>query len=252
MAPTFESETHSTYATTTPKSLAVNVLAGDTIVVKASTSDAACTVSTPTNDGAALTWTLAQSVITSSYATAYMWTATADSARTVTVSVARAGSAYYYGASAEVWRGATVGASAKSSGTTGYPSLSLTTTEANSAASVVVGDWNAISGSGAWSSTPGTPTARWDAYVASQGAAHAATYADVSAAGAKTLAMTAPSGQKWSIVGLELKISGTVVTATVGAATASGRPRGATSTRTQSFVVVNEPAPTRWPPLVTA
>lgn len=206
------STTNSAFNTTSPKTISVAVAAGDVLVVKASTEDVGATIATPTNNGAALTWTLAQSITTTDYATAYVWTATADTARTIIITLTRAGSAYIYGGSVEVWRGVTVGASAKATAS-GAPSVAVTTTAAGSALSVVSADWNSVDGaSRAWRTTAGAVVENLYAYPAGGGPWYGATHADVGAVGSKTVGLSAPTGQKYSIIVAELAPSGSGAT----------------------------------------
>lgn len=101
-----------------------------------------------------------------------------------------------------------IGASAMSNGTTGTPSVSITTTQANSAIVVIVGDWSAVSGTQTFTNNggAGSPTNLTDFpgdnVHYGVGIAY---YPDAGAAGSKTVGMSAPTGQKWTIHAIEVK-----------------------------------------------
>lgn len=112
-----------------------------------------------------------------------------------------------------------IGAKNTAKGTTGFPSVSLTTTQANSAVVMVVGDWAAITGTSTFSTVNSTPVEIVDYADGASYGVHIAYWPDVGAAGAKTFAMSAPSGQNWTAHVIEIK--GTAG----GGSTASGDGR---------------------------
>ncbi|WP_193510497.1 hypothetical protein [Cryobacterium sp. BB736] len=192
---------------------------GDRIVVGALGEDAALTHATPT--GAA--FVLEQSVDVNKYSTAYVWKATATTTGTITVSAAVDGGRFH-GFTVWVFRGsAGFGVSGKANGS-GAPSVALTCA-ANSAVVVVASDWNAIDGtSRVWrsgvESTYFRDAARYTVY--------AGVVSDVGTAGSKTVGLSAPSGQKFSVAAVEvLAGAGGVVTEATGVLPATV---GATST----------------------
>ena len=101
-----------------------------------------------------------------------------------------------------------VGASNKANGSSGSPSVSLTTTQDNSAIVAICGDWNAVSGTQTF--TLGGSSSGWVALTdypgdsARYGVA-IAYHPNAGSAGSKTIAMSAPTGQKWAIVVVEVK-----------------------------------------------
>lgn len=104
-----------------------------------------------------------------------------------------------------------IGASAKTN-TTGAPSLSITTTQNNSAVVVIVGDWNSADGaSRTWRTVNSiTPTAgngyeRTYYRDSARYTVYLAYYPDVGSAGSKTVGLSAPSGQQYAIIALEVK-----------------------------------------------
>jgi hypothetical protein len=203
-APTYVAHYASAWNTTTsPKTCSVTVAAGDTLVVYAITSDAAATVGTPTGGG--LTYTAQQTIAVSSYAWLSIWTASAGSAQTFTLTATRSGSAFNFGIGVHRYSNvASIGASAKTNAS-GAPSLSLTTTAANSAISGASGDWNPVDGAArTWRTANVAATETDYAYVSGQYTIYAAVWTDAGAAGAKTVGLSAPTGQKYSIAAVEL------------------------------------------------
>src|SRR6266566_7188507 len=88
--PTFQAEYETDWtATTTPKTISVTVVAGDTLVIFGMTGDGAFTLATPAGGG--LTYTLRQSVVVANFGTVYMWTAPCASSQTFTLSITESG-----------------------------------------------------------------------------------------------------------------------------------------------------------------
>lgn len=189
---------------TTPKTANVAPLSGDILVVVATTETDTTTVATPTG-GTGLTWTLRQSLVGSSFAAVYIWTAPVPSNQTSTISVARAAGSGEFGFGVYIYRAhGGVGASNSSSGT-GLPTLTLTDTVADSAVIMVSTDWNTTPGTATWPTVNGSaPTV--DVDVLSSGASryYAVHYADAGPTGGKALGPTAPSGQKYQILAIEI------------------------------------------------
>lgn len=239
-APTLASSAQSAWtSTTSPKTVSVTVAIGDVLVVKGVKEESSGnTMSTPTG-GTGFTWTLQQSHVVNSWTGAWVWTATATAAQTFTLSVAATGPGVW-GFAVERWTGSTgIGASAKVQ-STGAPSMTLTTTGANSAISAVMGDWNATTGTATYRTINGfTPAAGG---VGETGArpgdgatygAYSCYWTDAGTAGGKVVGQTAPSTQKYSLIAVEVlgnassSTTGSAslaVTATVTSAATRGRP----------------------------
>ena len=99
-----------------------------------------------------------------------------------------------------------IGAKNTAKGTSGYPSVSLTTTQDNSAVIVYNNDWNAVDGaSRAWRTGAGSLTESNYFRDSAHYTVYIAYYADAGATGTKTVGLSAPSGQKYGIVALEIK-----------------------------------------------
>ncbi|WP_394620936.1 DUF4082 domain-containing protein [Lentzea sp. JNUCC 0626] len=186
---------------TSPVTGNVTIAAGDVLVLIVDTSDFLRLAGTPVG-GNAINWTLQQKSEFFDYANQYIWTATAPSAQNFTLSVPASNG--NPGAQEVFWRlhrysgSGGIGASniAHAAGT---PTLGITTTRENSALPFHICDWNIVDGSGR-------------SYLTSAGAApelgyartSAATYYhavhhNVGAAGAKTVGLSAPSGQVWTL-----------------------------------------------------
>lgn len=204
-APTFVAQYVTVFNTdTTPKTAmnAVAISSGDVLVAVAASEMHATLSLTETGAGSA---TLRQSSALVDYSAVSGWTYVAPSNETVTVSFA-SNLAWFGGNVVRFSGSGGIGASAVATGASGSPSVSLTTTQANSAIVVIVSDWNATAGTQTFTTAAGTPTALTDfpGDAAHYGVA-IAYYADVGAIGSKTVGMSAPTGQKWSIIAIEVK-----------------------------------------------
>jgi hypothetical protein len=212
----------STNGTTT---VSVTVADGDMLVVAGNTSDFGTTLGTPSGGG--LTYTLQQSVSVVDYGRVYLWTAPSASAQTFTMSVTRAGAtandwgytAHRFGANGGL------GASSSTNVASGAPSLGLTTTGANSAVVVISGDWNGADGASRTWRTANVVAAETRYYRnAPLGwTFYEGYHSDAGAAGAKTVGLSAPAGQKYSIAAVE--ILGTVATGGLPPRSRHARPQ---------------------------
>lgn len=237
--PTFVAEYGDVWnSTTSPKTASVTVANGDGLVVVGVTENIASTLGTPTGGG--LTYTLQQSIVVTSYCAIYVWTALSASSQTFTISITRSGdTSQDWGFSVLRYSSVSaVGASSKTNVTTGAPSLSLTTTGANSVIVTANSDWNAVDGTTrTWrtinSITPTVGNGLETTYYR-DGTAYAvyvAYYNDSGATGAKTTGLSAPSGQAYAIISVELQggAGGTTCSPT---AIASGEAFGSASVTT--------------------
>lgn len=198
---------------TTPKTASVTCNTGERLVICGSTSDQGATINTPTG-GTGLTYTLQQSIVVSQYCTAYVWTTVSATDQTYTLSLGTSGDntlewgwvAYRFSASDGI------GASSKTNVSGAAPSLGLTTLFDNSAIVTVNADWNAVDGtSRTWRTINGiTPTAgnnleRTYFRDAAAYTAYSAYWNDAGTAGAKTTGISAPGGQKYAIISVEVR-----------------------------------------------
>lgn len=190
-------------------SASFSVATNDVIVALGATEDANTTLTAMSGGG--LTWTLQQSIVVASFGTAYIWTAVATGAASMTATVTANNATGRWGYSILRFGGSDgVGVSNKAN-TSGAPTLALTTTQANSAIVVINSDWNAMDGTTrTWRTAGVTPTlanGMERVYFRNSVAysAYAAYYSDAGTAAAKTVGLSAPTGQKYSIAAIEIK-----------------------------------------------
>lgn len=224
----------------TPKTASVTTATGDLLVTLAAGADGQVALTTPTG-GTGVSWTNiadfgADGV--SARATAFRST---PSAQTFTESITNTGpfndtlqwsfiTTRFSGSSG-------LGAPVATTSGGAAPSLSVTTTQANSGILVIIADWNAVAGTSyTYRQVNGAnPTA----LVAGAGTAGndyrvwVLWYADAGAAGAKTVGMTAPAGQTPTMIAIEVKgTSSGGATAVAATATAAAGVPTATGTST--------------------
>lgn len=199
-----------------------SVLAGDVLVVVEATENSTFTSTTPT--GGSLTWTSVKAAAFSDIneADVRSWTATVDVDKSMTFSLTAA-----TGTGARSWgfvvyqfRGSDgVGASAITQQISGSTSASqaLTTLAANSAILAISADWNAIDGATrTWATinsvtpTSGNGLERIYFRNASAYTVYSAYWSDVGATGSKSAGVSAPTGQRNSIIAIEIKGSTSV------------------------------------------
>lgn len=213
-APTFvaEYEVSSWSATTTPKTVTVDTNSGDRIIVLSVGESEDRDLGPPS--GNSITFTQQQLIDDPSpYCWTSVWTGTDSVGGTGwTLSQSRTGNPGEWGFTVLRFSGSDgFGASAKATVSSGAPSLNITTTQDNSAICVVSGDWNAVDGSTrTWRTANVTPTAgngleRVYFRDAAAYTVYVAYYSDVGATGTKTVGLSAPSGQKYGIIAVEVK-----------------------------------------------
>lgn len=193
---------------TSPQTTPVfDVQAGDLLTLLAFSENEKRTLSTPTWTGSG-TWTAQRSFVLLDWSTAYLFTCLVTATATGrTVSVAGSiGDPEHFGFIVTLWRnhgGVGVMGIANASGA---PSLVLNCA-ANSAISAGNSDWNAVNGaSRIWRTVNGSPIieSSYGGTVGSDYVNYTGYSPDVGAAGNKTVGLTAPTGQKYSIVGIEI------------------------------------------------
>jgi hypothetical protein len=254
VAPTFVSQGVSAWNTnTTPKTLSIAVTAGDTVVIYGLTDNDLTTISTP-SDGVN-TFTLIQSIVITDFCWTGAWKMTASTSTTLTVSCTRGGTGGdHWGIGYYVHRNSGgVGASSKTNVNGGAPSLALTTGSANSAIINVVGDWNAIDGTSTrvWrtinSITPSSGAGTEGAFSFDTGLAtfYSARWTDAGAAGSKTTGLSAPTGQKYTIIAIEILPSAGGTDVNVTDAPSGVRSGQSDVTVTFDVLVVDAPSGSR-------
>lgn len=192
-------------------SSAVAVQAGDVLTCKVFTEDSTTVPSTPTSSGVTLSqaWGVAGSsgaVANTEYARIYA--AIAGSAGNITITQAAVGSGSYFKvALCNVYRNAmldpTPAINGTKTGISGAPSSTLTTTAADSIIDGVKGDWNTIAGDTSATWRPGNVQ---EAEKLASGSYEGAFFhVAAPTIGAYTLGQSAPAGQNWTIVAIEIK-----------------------------------------------
>lgn len=205
--PTFVAQGATAWNTNTPttKTLTVTAQAGDRIVVYGAISNSG-TNNTLACSGGGLTWTLAQSIaVSSSWGGLYVWTATASTTGSLTVTITKGAGTGVFGGAYQQFRDSDgFGASSKANAS-GASSLALTTGSANSAIVFAVNDWNSVDGA---ARAARTGAGAFTEHVYNRNGTTMTVYggrhADAGAAGSKTIGYTAPTGQKYSIIGVEV------------------------------------------------
>lgn len=188
-----------------PKTASLSVQAGDRVVAYAVTEDDAATVGI---SGGGVAWSQAGSVTATDYTFVRTWTATAASTGSMTITFTKSGqSSAYYGGGAVAYRNtAGIGNIATANANGGAPLVNLATTQPDSSAVVVSGDWAAVNGSTRTWRTAGTAASELTyARDAARYTVYAARYPNLGATGTKGLGLSAPSGQKYGIVAVEVK-----------------------------------------------
>lgn len=245
-APTFVSYGASVFNTNaTPKSVSPTVQVGDTIVIFGLTGNDLTQINTP-SDGVN-TYTSPQNIQVTDFVFGKVWQATATTNATLTISATRAGTGGdHWGLGYFIHRNSGGIGNSNKANASGAPSVSLTTS-ANSAVIGFLGDWNAGAiTSRTWRTVNSiTPTsgngleklASLDSGIYS---VYAAVWNDTGTAGANTYGMTAPTGQKYSIIVIEVLGAGT---SDVTATDTSSGVRGGQSDAAVAFDVLVTDAP---------
>jgi len=207
-APTFIQEAETAWNNdTTPKGSGNFTTSTGDVVVACVVSENA-TISNLDCVGTNVSLSLAQEVDIVDYCELIVKAGVVSSGGTTSVSFTNTGSTSLFGGNALTFSNSDgIGASAKANVDGSAPSLNITTTQANSAIVMAVGDWNAVDGaSPTWrqvnSSDPTSVTYFRDA---AHYTVYIAYYADAGAVGTKTVGMSAPGGQRYSIIALEIK-----------------------------------------------
>lgn len=210
-APTFVAEYETAWnATTSPKTSSATVATNDVLAIFGGTEEGnSTTLNTPTGGG--LTYALKQSIVITQYCAAYMWSTVAGSSQSYTLSDTSVAGLGWWGFNALRFTGSDgVGASTKTNVSGAAPSLAITTTQDNSAIAVVVLDWNAVDGaSRVWRTGAGAFTEQTYFFNSSHFTVYGGFHADAGSIGTKTVGLSGPAGQKYSIIALEILGSAT-------------------------------------------
>jgi hypothetical protein len=196
------------------KSVKINSGPGDTIVVIGATADGSATLGTPTGNG--LTYTLEQSSVVPGEPALYVWstTDTAGCSTNWTLTVPLTGSFLHWGFIAYVFRNSDgVGNNAIAASVSGEPSLVIATASDN--ASIVVFNIDANRRDGTqrlWrdvvGEVPNLANGRERLYTrgdVGERALYSAYYIDAGSAGNKTVGLSLPLNQLYTIVAIEVQ-----------------------------------------------
>lgn len=212
-APTFVASYATVYNTSTaPKTVSVTTQAGDLLVIVSAVENGSTTFNTPSGNGIAFTSRQIVDLDTN-WCDIGIWTGTdATGGTNWTLTVDTTAGGFQFGATCFVFRNhGGYGASSKTNVSGAAPSLGLTTTQDNSAIVVISADWVPVDGaSRTWltvnSLTPTNGNGMERTYHSNANyTAYAAYYSDAGTTGSKTVGLSAPGGQKYSIAAIEVK-----------------------------------------------
>lgn len=210
-APTFvaEYEVSSWTTNTTPKSVSVTTQTNDILVWIGMTRDVGTSINT-LSVGTGWTWSYIIALTSAASTCALLMgvaVAVNNETFTLTGTVTSGGTLAQWGFNCLRFSNSN-GITTYGSNTppqTGTPSIGITTTQPNSALVVAAADWNAINGSSrAWLTSAGSFTEQTYAFQSGGYTTYAGYHPDVGAAGAKTVGLSTPSGQKYSIGVVEI------------------------------------------------
>jgi hypothetical protein len=208
--PTLDASTPSpvygdTAANTSLVTAAFTPPSGSIVVAKVVSGDAGQTHTTPTG----LTFTSRVNVGTFNASTRCSIFTAVGAGASVSITAAFAGTANARGLIVEVWTSAQLAATPATGSVvagSGAPTNTITTVAANSTVTWLNGDWAAIApGTPAYRSsatatiTPKNLSGQYSAYAAQQTAA---------SAGSQTYGLTAPTGQTYTLVSIEIQATG--------------------------------------------
>lgn len=164
--------------------------------------------------GGSLTWTLqATTLNAASISESFIWTAIVDANKSMTVTFTKSGTTVNMGGNVLTFRGsAGVGNAMTNSAVEGTATAAITTAHANSAIVAVNSDWDATDGTTrTWATvnsiTPTSGNGLETTYFRSAAAytVYGAYWSDAGAAGSKTVGVSSPGGQDYSLCAVEIR-----------------------------------------------
>lgn len=212
---TYPTSLVNTWTTTVPLTVTFTPVIGEILVIKVVTEDSTnAPAALPTiTGGGAPTVTPCVSLAVASDCAVYIWTTAPITAATSTTvnCLKQLGFHYYAAMVVERWSNAHIAASPHTGSanvagpTTGTPAATIANVAASSAISWCNGDWSALSTARTYNGASGTVTEDPGSYVTASGiyTAYFATQT-VGGAGTQTIGLTAPTGEVYSIVGIEI------------------------------------------------
>jgi hypothetical protein len=211
-APTFIASYTTTYNTSgASKNTNVTTQAGDVVVVYGGGENEVGTINTPS--GNSISFTLQESIIQGSSSTAYIWTGIDSTGGSNWSLSATSPSAINWGFTCLVFRDSDgIGSSNSGRLSNSAPSISITTTQDNSAIVFFAADWDADDGSGrTWRTINGiTPTSgngleRTYVFDPTKYTVYGGYYNDAGSIGTVTAGISSPTSPTPSMVVLEVK-----------------------------------------------
>jgi len=193
--------------TSTPKTAGpVSVLAGDKVVAIGCMADENGNVPTCAPSGGGFSMGLSASDNTAGRTPVFLWTGLVDVDRSLTLSFAWTSSDAPWGGAFVVYRATPGYGTAIRVNGSGAPSTPITTGQANSAVMWGCGDWAAVAGAAAYRTEAGVfnEVGRYVGDGSQYGLA-IGDHEDANAVGTYNLGMTAPAGQTWNLIGIEIK-----------------------------------------------
>lgn len=178
----------------------------------------------PTPTGGSLTYTLRESDSSVSHDRVALWTAAVGtSPGSMTVSLGSPGATNnHHSMVVERWQNAQLAgtpASVLTTGTASVPSTTLSTVAAGSVVSWLNSDFNAVDGaSRVYNTTSATPQETGYRFNSGSATFYWA-WQSAAASGSQTFGLTAPSGQNWSLIGIEIQTAASVTDAAAITAT---------------------------------
>lgn len=212
-APTYVVDYETAWDTATfPKTVSASVLPDECLLVFGAAEADGYTLETPTGgEAGGIEYTLNESVAFSGYSPIYAWSSPVTNTDSFTLSVDTFTTQKWGFIAARFAGSSGVGAAEQTHVSSGAPSLNITTTGDNSALLVMVTDWNAGDGtSRTWRAVNGfTPDTTEGELVYFRDSAaytvYVAYYPDTGTSGSVcTTGLSAPTGQKYSIVAIEI------------------------------------------------
>ena len=211
-APTFVSYGASAFnSTTTPKTVSVTTQTGDRLLVIAYVESGSLpTTTAPT--GNSNTFTQIDNYPSSNDNTVgrhIAWSCTEASGTTYNVSCSRPSSdtAVWWGCEVWIYRDSDGFGAVATATSAGTASVTITTTQANSAVCMGGVDWNAVDGASRTAQTVNSSTGTEGTYFrdSTRYTVYTRRWDDVGSAASKTVGYSAPSGQKFAGVAVEIK-----------------------------------------------
>jgi hypothetical protein len=179
---------------------------GELIVVKSICDSTNTIAGTPVATGGGITWVKRAENRVASTAYGSIWTGIVTSGGVaITISVTISGNSGYISMTVERWSGAQLSNSPSVCyvNGSGAPTANMTIVGTGSYISWLNGDWNSQTGAVTY-----TGTATQDGYVGVSGEYTAYAAYQTASAGATTIGMTAPTGQIYTLLGIEIQVSG--------------------------------------------